>query len=118
MSEKCKWVITANRVHKVVNIMVEGSFTTEKAKEFVKDYQSKVAGLNAKEYTLQFDCKQLALAKADRVKDLEECFLLYKETGFKNVTFEIEKNLVLKMQLNRLARQTGLINSEVVEIGA
>jgi len=49
------------------------------------------------------------------VPELESCYRLYKESGFQRVIFEIKKSPVLKMQLSRLARNTGLTDVEVIE---
>lgn len=116
--ENCNWNINTNKAQKVIDIVVEGTFSPEKAQEFIKDYQKSVMGLRTDEYTLNFDCRKLNLVKRENVQDLEECYKLYKETGFLKVIFEIEESAVLKMQLNRLARNTGLTNAEVVEVKA
>lgn len=117
MQQTAKWTINVNRVLKKISLMVAGSFTSEEANKFIKDYQTKIGSLpNTKDFTLVLDCNELNLVKPENLNDLKNCFILYKETGFKEVIFEVEKGeLFLKMQLNRLGRETGLNNIKVVE---
>jgi len=103
-------------VQKTVEMTVSGSFTPEKAQEFIADYQSQIGKIKADEFVLKFDCRDLAVVTQDMIPDLESCFALYKSSGFKMVEVGIKKSAVLKMQLSRLARKQGLTNFEVQEI--
>lgn len=110
--------IKVNRVSKKVEMVVSGSFTPEQAEKFVKDYHSKLSGINASEYVLEFDCRDLNLVSQDMRPSLEACFGLYKASGFTKIIIGIKKEetTILKMQLNRLGRSVGLDNLEVVQI--
>jgi len=49
------------------------------------------------------------------LEQLAASFNLYKETGFKEITFEVN-SAILKMQINRIVRQVNLTNANVVEV--
>ena len=110
------FTITVNRIKKSVDMVIRGTFTPEKAQEFVADYQKKVSGVNASEYTLRLDCLDLNVVTQAMIPDLENCYRLYHSSGFNKVVFEIKKNPIIKMQLSRIARTTGLANAEIVEV--
>lgn len=91
-------------------------WTPQQVDEFVKDYQRKVSSIDAKLFDLKVDCTDMDIITQDMIPRLENSFREYKETGFKKVIFTIKKNPIIKMQLNRVARNTGLTNAEVVEV--
>ena len=95
---------------------VSGSFTPADVQNFVKDYQAKVASIDAATYNLDVDCTTMDILKPEMVPSLENSYKMYKESGFNKVIFTINKSAILKMQLNRIARNTGLTNAEVVEL--
>lgn len=108
--------IEVNSVQKVVNMEVGGSFTPEKVEQFLKDYNQNINSIQAAQYELRFDCLSLEIVTQDMVPHLQGCFELYKSSGFKKVVVEIKKNAIIKMQLNRIAKNAGLDAFEVVEI--
>lgn len=110
--------IKVNRVSKKVEMVVSGSFTPEQAERFVNDYHSKLSGINASEFVLEFDCRDLNLVTKEMIPSLEACYGLYKTTGFKKILIGIKKTdaVILKMQLERLGKNVGLTNLEVVQI--
>lgn len=107
--------MNVNTGKKTIDMTVSGSFTPEKAQEFINEYQSKTSAIKADEFILQFDCRDLNLVTQEMIPDLKNCFRLYHSSGFKKIVIEIKKSAVLKMQLSRLARNTGLSNVEVIE---
>lgn len=108
--------ITTNRLQKSVDMIIRGSFTPEMTQEFITDYQKKVSSVNASDYTLRLDCMDLNVVTPAMIPDLENCYRLYQSSGFKKVVFEIKKSPIIKMQLSRIARTTGLANAEIVEV--
>ncbi|MNV61571.1 hypothetical protein D3C71_1540830 [compost metagenome] len=62
------------------------------------------------------DCTGLNVSSPDVLPMLEQCFILYKDSGFKKVIFTIKSNPILKMQLARVARSTKLENYEIREV--
>ena len=111
-----KYSIKVNRIKKVVEMMVGESFTDEDVKNFVNDYLKNMSSIDTSAYTLEVDCTTMKVVEAKMAPKLEASFNMYKESGFNKVIFQISKNTVLKMQLNRIARGAGLTNSEVVEV--
>ncbi len=103
-----------NKVTKVVNAKVKGSFTPEDANYFVTEYMKIVNQIDAKEYELTFDCTELRVSTQDMVPMLSGCFEMYKKDGFKKVTFDCGSNAALRMQVNRVARMTELQLFEIL----
>jgi hypothetical protein len=109
------YTINVNPIKKVVDMVIVGTWTPKQVEDFVRDYQRKVSSIDAKLFDLKVDCTDMDVITQDMIPRLENSFRMYKETGFKKVIFTIKKNPIIKMQLNRVARNTGLTNSEVVE---
>ncbi|PMC40620.1 hypothetical protein CJ195_02580 [Bacillus sp. UMB0899] len=107
--------IKVNRGAKNVEMYIGGTFTPTDVQNFVSDYKNKISVINANEFTLEIDCTFMDLLKQEMIPSLENSYKMYKESGFKKVVFKIKQNPVLKLQLNRLARSTGLSNAEVIE---
>ncbi|RDW16186.1 hypothetical protein [Oceanobacillus chungangensis] len=116
MANEGSYTMKVNQGNKTIDMTVSGSFTPEKAEEFVADYKRIVAGVKANEYTLKFDCRDLNVVTQEMIPPLEFCMKLYKESGFEKVEVGIKKSAIIKMQLNRIARSAGLTNFEVAEI--
>ncbi|RUL48197.1 hypothetical protein [Lysinibacillus antri] len=116
MSQIGSYSIIVNQAKKSIDMSVKGTFTPQQAESFHKDYQSKVASINASNFILKVDCKDMNIITQDMLPALEVSFKMYKESQFNKVEFIIQKSPVVKMQLNRIARNTGLLNSEVVEV--
>ena len=112
-----KYTMNVNRVKKSIDMTVSGTFTSEQASKFIADYNSKLNGINANEYVLNFDCRDLNLVTQDMIPSLEACLQMYNKTGFNKVVVGIKKGSpILKMQLSRLARNNGLKNLSIEEI--
>lgn len=111
-----KYSIKVNSNKKVIDMNVSGSFTSEDVQKFVTDYQNTVRKIEASTYNLDVDCTTMDILKQEMVPSLENSYKMYQESGFNKVIFTIKKNPVLKMQLNRIAKNSGLNNAEVVEI--
>ncbi|MCT6924788.1 MULTISPECIES: hypothetical protein [Bacillales] len=111
-----QYSIQVNSAGKVVNMKVSGTFTPEKAQEFINDYNRQIGKISANEYDLRFDCRGLNVVTQEMTPHLEGCFKLYNESGFKNIIIEIDRSAVLKMQLARLGRNVGLTNLKIEEV--
>ncbi len=107
--------IKVNRGAKIVEMYIGGTFTATDVQNFVADYKKEISAISAKEFTLEIDCTYMDLLKQEMIPSLENSYKMYKESGFNKVVFKIKQNPVLKLQLNRLARNTGLTNAEVIE---
>lgn len=108
--------MNVNQSKKVYEGKIEGTFSSEDGLNFISSYNKDLSTFNPKEYTISFDCTELNVSTPDVTAILEQCYIMYKKSGFKKVTFKIKNNPILKMQLNRLAKKTGLENSEVLEV--
>ncbi|MFJ8528410.1 hypothetical protein [Bacillus sp. NPDC094106] len=108
--------LQANRAQKVFHVSVEGMMSNQDGANFITDYKRNIAGFNPKEYTIELDCTKLNVTSADVLPMLEECYKLYIADGFQKVIFVVSNNTILKMQLNRVARNTGLANYEIKEV--
>lgn len=108
--------MNVNRGNKEMNIEIVGNFTPEQAQQFINDYNSNVNSINASEFNLVLDCKELNIVTQELIPALQECYKLYKSSGFHKVIFEIGNAPIVKMQLNRIAREVGLTNVEFVVV--
>jgi len=109
------YTMKVNVAKKTIDMTVSGTFTPEKAQQFIDDYQKKVSSINASEFVLEFDCRDLDVVTQQMIPTLESCLELYKSSGFKKVEVGISKSAIISMQLNRLAKKVGLDNFEVVQ---
>jgi len=97
-----------DKIAKKVTIEVIGSFVPEKEKEFMDNYTRISSEINPSEYTLFLDSTSMNIVTQSYVDKLGATFGLYKQTGFKNVLMKLSASAVVKMQLNRLAKNAGL----------
>lgn len=116
MAQPGNYTLNINSVKNEVNLVVKGTFTPEKARAFVEDYQKRIGSISASEFRLILDCRETDTSSSSMVPELQACFELYKSSGFKEVIFEINNNTILKMQFNRLIRNVGITNAKVVEV--
>lgn len=107
--------IKVNSSSKQMDIKIAGIFTPQKADNFVKDYNRNLRFIKPSDSKLILDCHGLAISRPEMVPVLEGCIAMYKESGFQEVKILIKKNPTVKMQLNRLVRNVGLINGSVIE---
>jgi len=114
-----KYELKLEKTKKILYAKAFGSFGPADANGFVSDYNAILKAVNVNELELQFDCKELKVSGkdvksgVDMTNMLKACLEMYKKDGFKKIIFNCEKNLVLKMQLQRLAKEVGLPNFEV-----
>ena len=107
--------IQLNQAAKTIDIAVRGSFTPEQAKAFHQDYQAKVGSIQANDYILRVDSKDMNIITQDMLPKLEISFTMYKNSNFKAIEVAIMRSAVIKMQLNRVARTVGLANFSIIE---
>ena len=70
--------------------------------------------INPSEYTLFVDCTLMNIFTQNYVEGLGATFKIYAQTGFKNVIMKLATSSVVKMQLNRMARNAN-VNFEIIE---
>ncbi len=93
---------------KIFEVILNGFFQQEDAKQFVTDYTSNVKALNPKDTTMIIDCKKLSTIKADLIPDLEQCYKLYMSTGFKRIIFVCPDSSLGTSQLKRVGRNVNI----------
>ncbi|MEK4060861.1 MULTISPECIES: hypothetical protein [Paenibacillus] len=106
---------TNTKEHKL-DVQVEGTMSEEDAGRFIQEYNQTVSKFDPAEYEIVLDCTALNVSSPDVLPMLEQCYILYQQSGFKKVVFTIAKSPVLKMQLSRVARSTKLANYEIIEV--
>jgi hypothetical protein len=115
-----KYELILDKTKKTLFAKAFGSFGPADANAFVQEYTGILKPINAAEYELFFDCKDLQVTGkdlktgTDMTALLEGCIELYKKDGFKKVVFNCEKNIVLKMQISRLSKKVNIPNCEII----
>lgn len=109
-----KFQLKLDKRGNILIAVVEGFFQPDDANQFVGEYTKIIAGINAKEFELQFDCKNLKVSSNDMTPMLTACFEMYKKDGFKNIIFDCGTNSTLKLQLGRIARTTGIVSFQIL----
>lgn len=103
-----------DKVSKILFAKVQGAFKPEDANDFVMAYTQNVAGINPKEYELHFDSTLLRVSTQDMVPMLSACFEMYKKDDFRKIVFDCGTNSTLKLQINRVSKNVGLQNYELI----
>ncbi len=98
----------------VVDVMCEGAFTPEDAQAFLADFNKKVATITPSKYHLSLDASKLAVSPAEMQEMLKGCLSLYKSLGFGRISLNVGTNVIVKMQLQRLAKEVGLNSIEIL----
>lgn len=107
MTNQGGYTLKLNQTSKKVELMVYGKFAEEKEQEFIKEFQSIVSKINPVEYTLSADCSDMQVLSQEYIDNLSQTIAMYKQVGFQNIEIKIEASPVIKMQLNRVARNVG-----------
>lgn len=93
-----------------INAVCEGMFTQADAKAYVDTFRKEAAKVNPATCHLMLDGSKLAVSPQEMQEMLKGVFALYKSMGFNNVTMKLGNNALLKMQISRLAKESGLSN--------
>ena len=105
---------TKKALEKTIYIKLNGRFQQNSGMDYINQYNSIVKSINPEEYTLRFDCTNLDVTPNDSVDMLQDCFNMYAKSNFKKVTAVLnQKQSVLSMQFNRLARNAKLNTFEI-----
>lgn len=110
-----KFIFKNSPSTKTLSIFLQGQFQESDGLAYIKAYNKNISAIKASEYTLELDCRNLAVTTQDLTPMLQACFESYKKDGFKKIVAILTSNqLVLKMQLNRLAGNVKLSNFQIV----
>lgn len=96
-----------------LTIDLEGKFEEEDAKNFVDDFKKGLSKVQPNSCELIFNAGKLHVVSPDMHNQLKNCFELYQKIGFKKITMFLENNVILGMQVKRLASDAGLSNFEI-----
>ena len=101
-----------------LKITVKGFFKEDDGKAYIREYANQVENLNTSDMDLILDCTGLAVTTQDLLPMLQSCFDSYKQANFKKITTIIKKEsqTVLYIQLNKLAKNSGISNFEVLKV--
>lgn len=90
-----------------IHVEVEGFFKPEDAMNYERDFRTEIAKVTPANSTLYIDAKKLLVSTEEMTAMLSALLSLYDSLGFSDVTIEAgEENPIVKMQLNRLVRET------------
>lgn len=100
---------------KKLEIEVGDQMTLTEAQRFVKEFSMNVESITPSQFDLHINCKNMKVLTQDLAQQLEQAIEMYKQAGFKQVTFLMPSEVFLKMQISRLCRKVGLTNVEIRE---
>ena len=109
--------IKVDNTIKTVNLYVSGAAKPEAIHGFLNEYNSTVNKIQVNEFDLIVDCQEMSVETQDKIEKLVEIFKMYQQSGFKNIIFKVKSsNAILKMQLKRIIRNSGVDNVELLEV--
>lgn len=97
-----------------MEIKFQGMFEQQDAMAFINEYNMNVKGITPNNCEVLLDAVDLKVSPQEMIPLLEQCFILYKQTGFKKVSMKLGQSSVLKMQVKRVADKSGLTNYEII----
>ena len=106
--------IGKNITAKTIEVAVGDQMSLSEAKKFTAEFQQTVAAVEASNFELHVDCTSMKVLNSDIATALEGAMGLYHQAGFKKIIFIVQNDVILKMQLSRIARKEGLTNAEVI----
>ncbi len=98
---------------KTVDVICDGVFTPSDAQAFVAEFQKQTASITPANCSLNLDASNLAVSPAEMHEILKGCLNMYKAMGFGKVTLNVGTNVIVKMQVQRLANEIGFNSFEV-----
>jgi len=99
-------------------IGLKGFFQAEQAGQFLEDYQATLSKFNTSGYSFLLDCSKLSVIKQELLPILKQCCQLYISSGFKKIVLIEPEGATAKMQVKRIAIETGLTAIFVSSLGA
>lgn len=116
MAKAGDFKITVNSVKKTIDMEIVGTFSPQQVQQFLTEYQKKVKSVNASEYTLNVDSTDMDILTQEMIPSMENTIRMYQESGFNRMVISIKKSAILKMQLNRILKNSGFTNAEIKEV--
>lgn len=113
MSEKFEF--KKDTADKKISIIVNGRIEDGFFDEFIKSYTSTVSSVNASEYTLDVDFTTVPITPQNLTDVLRDALKLYKKDNFKKINVYLSQSqIIVKMQIKRIANEIGLNNVELI----
>jgi hypothetical protein len=91
-----------------ISVVCEGVFTMEDASGYVEEFKKAAAQVNPATSHLVLDGSGLRVSSQEMVGMLTNIIAMYKDMGFQDITMDLGKSAVVKMQIRRLAKEAGL----------
>jgi hypothetical protein len=91
-----------------ISVVCEGVFTMEDASGYVEEFKKAAAQVNTATSHLVLDGSGLRVSSQEMVGMLTNIIAMYKDMGFQDITMDLGKSAVVKMQIRRLAKEAGL----------
>ncbi|MGP4039747.1 hypothetical protein ACTWP4_07585 [Gracilibacillus sp. D59] len=114
MTEDGGYIIDVKATSKIVYMNIVGTFTLEQAEKFHQDYHKQLGSVSTIDYVLEVDCKDMKVISQEMTPKLALSFELYKNSGFKKIKFLINNNVLIKKQLNSIAKTVNLPNYAII----
>lgn len=110
------YYIHFNENENKIEVIVGDKMTFESSANFQKEYTGIINSIDTTNTILEIDCNQMGVLTPDLAKELKGVFEIYKRNVFKAIKIIIDNDVILTMQLERLARKVG-IDCEFVTLG-
>jgi arginine/lysine/ornithine decarboxylase len=103
-----------NSDKKTFEVLAEGMFDLTDAENYKAAFLKKVTEFDPTQSILEIDCQNQGITGGEVQEVLKECYQIYKNCNFEKVIFIVGSSTILKMQLNRIAKEIGLPNYEII----
>lgn len=115
LKPKGSYEIKIEPLEKKFSVFVSGNADPAAVQGFVNEFKQKTGEINTGEYELVVDCREMKVEAQEMTDKLASVFQMYDQAGFKKIIFEIS-NVIVKMQIHRVLRSTGIKNAEIVDV--
>lgn len=100
--------------NKKIFITVERTLISGNTQQYLSDFSKIMEGVNPHEYELFIDGTKYIITSLEMQDTLKMHLTHFKELGFKKITIKIGNNVVLKLQVSRIAKYAGLEDVEIL----
>jgi hypothetical protein len=97
-----------------LRIELEGKFGPEIGDKYLTEFNAVVRKIQPANTDLIFKAADFQVLGSDLQDSLKQCFELYHKIGFKKISMDLGSNVILSMQVKRLAAAAGLTNFEII----
>ncbi len=97
-----------------LKMTLAGKFDQALTEKVVQDFLNETKKIRPSNYILEIDASTFQVLPSEMHDTLKGCFELYKSAGFKQVLMHHGDNVILSMQVKRIAKEAGLDNFEII----